>query len=131
MSKTKKKKPEAEPVVVEAVVEAVVEPVVAPAETKSIAWPVEAERELLSSGGYISGGRFYLPMNRAAGTCEYTSKAGRTATYCIFRADTNGYNLLPISKSGKVAHSDIKQNGKYLNVGFRVSHDRVNKVVMR
>jgi hypothetical protein len=126
MSKTKKK-PEAKPVVVEAVVE----PVVAPVETKSIAWPVEAEKELLSSGGYISEGRFYLPMNRAAGTCEYTSKAGRTATYCIFRADTNGYNLLPISKSGKVAHSDIKQNGKYLNVGFRVSHDRVNKVVMR
>lgn len=42
MSKTKKKP---EPVVVEAVVE----PVVAPVETKSIAWPVEAERELLSS----------------------------------------------------------------------------------
>lgn len=124
MSKTKKKP---EPVVVEAVVE----PVVAPVETKSIAWPVEAERELLSSGGYISGGRFYLPMNRAAGTCEYTSKAGRTATYCIFRADTNGYTLLPISKSGKVAHSDVKQNGKYLNVGFRVGSDRVKNVVMR
>jgi hypothetical protein len=128
MSKTKKKP---EPVVVEQAVEAVVEQAVAPVETKSIAWPVEAEKELLSSGGYISEGRFYLPMNRAAGTCEYTSKAGRTATYCIFRADTNGYNLLPVSKSGKVAHSDIKQNGKYLNVGFRVSHDRVNKVVMR
>ena len=117
---TKSKKPEAvveKPVTVEAVVET---PVVEKPEAVD-----SSERDLVASGGYFSGGRFYLPVSKILGTADYISKAGNRRTYAIFKVDTNGYTLMPISKSGKVAHSDIRKVGRATYVGFRVSADRL------
>lgn len=100
-------------------------PVVAPIDS--------SEKELIASGGYFSGGRFYLPIAKILGTADYVSKAGRRATYAIFKVDTRGYTLLPISKSGKVAHSDIRTFCNVAYVGFRVAADRLvpGTVVMK
>jgi hypothetical protein len=120
MMATKSKKPEAvveKPVTVEAVVET---PVVEKPEAVD-----SSERDLVASGGYFSGGRFYLPVSKILGTADYISKAGNRRTYAIFKVDTNGYTLMPISKSGKVAHSDIRKVGRATYVGFRVSADRL------
>jgi hypothetical protein len=109
-----------EPVVatpVEAVVEA---PVVEKPEAVD-----SSERDLVASGGYFAGGRFYLPIGKILGTADYISKAKNRRTYAIFRVDTQGVTLLPISKSGKVAHSDIRKVGRATYVGFRVSADRL------
>ena len=120
---TKSKKPKNETPVVEPVVEkveAVVEPPVVEKTTVD-----SSERDLVASGGYFSGGRFYLPISKILGTADYVSKAGNRRTYAIFKVDTNGYTLMPIAKSGKCAHSDIRKVGRATYVGFRVSADRL------
>ncbi len=117
---TKSKKPEAvveKPVTVEAVVET---PVVEKPEAVD-----SSERDLVASGGYFSNGRFYLPIGKILGTAEYVSKAGNRGTYAIFKVDTNGYTLMPIAKSGKCAHSDVRKVGRATYVGFRVGADRL------
>ena len=124
-----KSKPEsavAEPVTEK--IEAVVEQPVAEQTTVD-----SSEKDLMASGGYFSGGRFYLPVARILGTADYISKAGNRRTYAIFKVDVNGYTLMPISKSGKVAHSDIRKVGRATYVGFRVSADRLvpGTVVMK
>ena len=120
---TKSKSPKNEIAVIEpqvVKVEAVVEPPVVdkPAVDSS-------ERDLIASGGYFSGGRFYLPISKILGTADYISKAGNRRTYAIFKVDTNGYTLMPIAKSGKCAHSDLRKVGRATYVGFRVSADRL------
>jgi hypothetical protein len=120
MMATKSKKPEAvveKPVTVEAVVET---PVVEKPEAVD-----SSERDLVASGGYFSNGRFYLPIGKILGTAEYVSKAGNRGTYAIFKVDTNGYTLMPIAKSGKCAHSDVRKVGRATYVGFRVGADRL------
>jgi hypothetical protein len=92
-----------------------------------------SEKELIASGGYFSGGRFYLPIAKILGLADYISKAGNRRTYAVYKVDTRGYTLMPISKSGKVAHSDIRTVGKATYVGFRVAGDRLvpGTVVMK
>lgn len=123
MATKSKSKPETEIAVIEpqtVKVEAVVEPPVAEQPVVDT-----SEKDLMASGGYFSGGRFYLPVARILGTADYISKAGNRRTYAIYKVDTNGYTLMPISKSGKVAHSDIRKVGRATYVGFRVSADRL------
>ena len=127
MATKSKKKPEDVVAVVEpqtVMVEAVVEaPVVEkPAEQAVVD---SSERDLVASGGYFSNGRFYLPVSKILGTADYISKAGNRRTYAIFKVDTNGYTLMPIAKSGKCAHSDVRKVGRATYVGFRVSADRL------
>jgi hypothetical protein len=130
---TKSKKPKVETPVEQPVVdkvEAVVEP---PVIEQPVAVADSSEKDLVASGGYFSGGRFYLPIGKILGTADYISKAGNRRTYAIFKVDTNGYTLLPIAKSGKCAHSDIRKVGRATYVGFRVSADRLvpGTVVMK
>ena len=115
MATKSKKKPEAvveKPVTVEAVVEA---PVV---EKPEVAVD-SSERDLVASGGYFSNGRFYLPVSKILGTADYISKAGNRRTYAIYKMETQGVTLMPIAKSGKCAHSDVRKVGRATYVGFR------------
>lgn len=100
-------------------------PVVAPMDS--------SEKDLIASGGYFAGGRFYLPIGKILGTADYVSKAGNRRTYAIYKMETAGVTLLPIAKSGKCAHSDIRTVGKATYVGFRVARDRLvdGTVVMK
>jgi hypothetical protein len=120
-TKSKKKPVVEQPVSVEAVVE---KPVSVEAVVEK---PVvdSSERDLVASGGYFSGGRFYLPIGKILGTAEYVSKAGNRRTYAIYKMETQGVTLLPIAKSGKCAHSDVRKVGRASYVGFRVSADRL------
>jgi hypothetical protein len=139
--KKKSKKPEAAvaPVVdtpapiVAPATEAVVESTPTTGEAPVAPQMDSSEKELIASGGYFSGGRFYLPISKILGTADYVSKAGNRRTYAIYKMETNGVTLLPISKSGKVAHSDIRKVGRATYVGFRVSADRLvdGTVVMK
>jgi hypothetical protein len=92
-----------------------------------------SEKDLIASGGYFAGGRFYLPIGKILGTADYVSKAGNRRTYAIYKMETAGVTLLPIAKSGKCAHSDIRTVGKATYVGFRVARDRLvdGTVVMK
>lgn len=123
MATKSKKKPEAvveKPVTVEAVVET---PVVEKPTEQTVV--DSSERDLVASGGYFSGGRFYLPIGKVLGTADYVSKAGNRRTYAIFKVETAGVTLLPIAKSGKCAHSDVRKVGRATYVGFRVGADRL------
>jgi len=120
-----KSKPENEIAVIEpqtVKVEAVVEaPVIEQTTVDS------SEKDLMASGGYFSkdGKHFFLPISKILGTADYVSKAGNRRSYAIYKVDTNGYTLMPIAKSGKCAHSDVRKVGRATYVGFRVSADRL------
>jgi len=117
-----KSKPEVEAVVEQPVVEKIEDVIEQP-----VAVADSSEKDLMASGGYFSkdGKHFFLPISKILGTADYISKAGNRGTYAIYRVDTSGYTLMPIAKSGKCAHSDVRKVGRATYVGFRVSADRL------